>query len=105
MGRGRVATRHWKPFLWQKDAVTNISSRPADRDSSASAINEHGQIVGEKEGSGVFLWQNGRMTYLGILVDNQAALAIDEHGQITGTMAIGPSTTHAFLWQNGQAFS
>lgn len=75
--------------------------------SSASAVNESGQVVGQAfTADGVnraFLWQNGTMTDLGTLGGLRSGAGdINDSGQIVGgSFPAGATTSHAFLWQNG----
>ena len=83
------------------------------KESSAAAINDRGQVVGQSDTKtkGVwhaFLWQNGKMTDLGSFTGNSEANDINERGQVVGTsdtakmQSWGDPTSHAFLWQNGK---
>src|SRR5712691_1279429 len=81
---------------------------PGWRDSSAAAINAHGQVVGtDGTASGrqhAFLCRNGKLTDLGTLGGRDSgASAINGRGQAIGTsLTAKPSRTHAFLWQGGK---
>jgi probable HAF family extracellular repeat protein len=76
----------------------------------ATAINVHGQIVGEanaKPGAlgRAFVWQVGAFRSLGVLPggDYSVAIAINEPGQVVGASATaaGAGHVHAFLWSAG----
>lgn len=80
--------------------------------SSATAINNAGQIVGSSSVDGgkfthAFLYANGSMTDLGTLpgMSNSVAVDINNHGQIIGTSdgfsPNGASITRSFLYENG----
>jgi probable HAF family extracellular repeat protein len=79
--------------------------------SSAYAINNLGQIVGDASvASGfshAFRWQDGTMTDLGLFPGvasgSSRALAINDAGVIVGH-ASTPSGDHAFRWVNGTMF-
>src|SRR2546430_17115906 len=62
--------------------------------SSATRINEAGQILGRSDGEGV-LWDNGAIVPLGF-----DARALNDRGQVIGDMKTG-STVHAVLCQAG----
>jgi probable HAF family extracellular repeat protein len=86
-------------------------------ESSATEINERGQIIGwadKVNGRGwqfrhAFLWQNGKMRDLGTLGGpGSRAYAINNRGQIVGEADTtsakdkdGDAFHHAFLWQDG----
>ena len=78
--------------------------------STANAINNHGQIVGEASNYGPFLYQNGAPQKLGWPAgyDGGQAHAISENGLVAGSDFKSDGTlsgqTHAALWKNGQAF-
>jgi probable HAF family extracellular repeat protein len=78
-------------------------------ESSATEINERGQIIGwadKVNGRGwqfrhAFLWQNGKMRDLGTLGGRDSrALDINDRGQVVG-WAETPTGSRGFLWQNG----
>jgi probable HAF family extracellular repeat protein len=82
-------------------------------ESWAAAINERGQIIGNRlmvpYQVRPFLWQNGKMRDLGTLGGEETrAAAINERGQIVGVSATkakdaeGFQIDHAFLWENGK---
>ena len=77
------------------------------KNSSASHINDLGQIAGNSEyGAGAeqhgFFWTNGRMIDLGTL-DGTASYAADlnNRGQVVGTSTTAAGETHCFLWAAG----
>ena len=80
--------------------------------SSVSDINNRGQIVGSFEPAGVgdamlshaFLWQNGKMTDLGVLpgYEDCYVAEISERGQVVGSCYTADGeTARAFLWDKG----
>jgi probable HAF family extracellular repeat protein len=84
-------------------------------ESSASAINRSGQVVGGaafRGGGGdydAFLWSKGKMVDLGRLAPNDPdadsmALAVNDSGQVVGWShtSFGDLATHGFLWSAGK---
>ena len=80
--------------------------------SLAYSINNRGQIVGysdastpggEAEGYRAFLWQNGKMSDLGVLPQGTGSIArgINDKGQVVGQCTIN-NYSHAFLWERGK---
>ena len=82
--------------------------------SQATAINSHGQVVGDSQVISTlgtpprhaFLYTNGRMVDLGTLPGgiNSQATAINDSGHLVGIAAIALgilANTHAFLYENG----
>ena len=75
--------------------------------SSANAINNAGQVVGESEtasgGSHAVLWQDGKPQDLGTLPrgNSSSASGINNDGQIVGTDTTS-GNNRAFLWQDGK---
>ena len=79
---------------------------PGRTRSTAIAINDRGQIVGNAGSPSApraFLWQKGRMVDLGTLGGATSSVqAINSRGQIVGASITGSGARHAFLWQNGR---
>lgn len=80
--------------------------------SEAYSINDHGQVVGgstactpsgQPESQHAFLWENGKMSDLGVLPQGTGskARAINEKGQVVGVCSVKDGC-HAFLWQRGK---
>ncbi|MGI4791908.1 MAG: hypothetical protein ACRYFS_24050 [Janthinobacterium lividum] len=96
---------HVHGFLWRNGVMTNLGALPGCRYTEPTSINDEGQIVGNSYnivqedgdltlsggalGSGVFLWQNGKMTDLQTLVPSgwklESAVAINNRGDILCT--------------------
>ncbi|MBV9037887.1 MAG: DUF3466 family protein [Acidobacteriaceae bacterium] len=92
-------------FLYSNGALQDLGTL-GGRTSSASSINDRGQVVGEAATTTfnvnhAFLYSNGTMQDLGTLGGyNSTANSINNSGQVVGTAdRVGPS--HAFLYSNG----
>ena len=101
--RGKFPRTFNHAFVWQKGKMTDLGTLPGGKSSTATAINDRGQIVGyastATRTNHAFLWENGKMTDLGTLPRYQAsrAVAINNKGQIVGyTTKTGQR--HAVLW-------
>jgi probable HAF family extracellular repeat protein len=117
---GKIPTTAEFPHLatlWRQGKAINLGSFGGDF-SEALGINDQGQIVGYSYLSRrpnpdsspytkfAFLWQNGKMTRLRGLADDEAgstATSIDNHGRVVGELARGKRAGgRAFLWQAGK---
>ena len=96
--------------VWRRGAFNDLL--PEDEVfSSATDVNERGQIIGEGRGGSLFqafFWERGVRTNftLGGPEAVSQALALNERGQAVGLSTIGPDTPegqphHAFLFHNG----
>jgi probable HAF family extracellular repeat protein len=89
---------HTESFRYAAGAAT-----PVALESRVRAINNAGQLVGNLDTSGAFLWNSGVSTDLGGA--GSQAYAINDLGQIVGAAYLtGNSTRHAFLF-NGAALT
>lgn len=100
-----LQSRDLRPYYAQAVLYLNAQPQPLGiapglQASSASALNDRGQIVGTSSPIGpgfgsqiAFLWQNGVRTELSGLT---AAMGINASGQIVGT-----AKNHAAVWQQG----
>lgn len=89
--------------LWRNGSVINMTpDLAAGKGSSARAINDSGQAVGQISYEDGFLWESGVRTSLGDLGGGFGSTPqdINNAGQIVGSSYTGV-TSHAFLWQNG----
>jgi probable HAF family extracellular repeat protein len=98
--------------------IQQLPNFPGDADGAATAINDHGQIVGISGACDVavgaltathaLLWQNGAVTDLGNLGGKgwNTPMAINKHGDIVGFSDLAGDVSggvlnanfHAFLW-------
>ncbi len=90
----------WGALLWQGAKKSPL----ADANSEGVAINNRGQIAGNREGSSAFLWQQGRVTGLGALsrTGSSRAAAMNERGQIVGSSETKDFARRAFIWEKGK---
>ena len=116
-------------FLWQKGKMTDLGVLPGYDDSSATALNDKGDVVGTMshqadndsavpffKGHG-FLWHSGHLTDLGTLPGcrDTEPMGINNRGQIVGnsynivnegggsfSQSGGALGSGVFLWQNGK---
>ena len=95
-------------FLWDRGRVVHIASRDAS-DGSEPMINERGMVAGTmlvSRNRHAFLWENGKLSDLGILgVGEQAsswASAINDRGEVVGGSSTRGLGYHPFLWRNGR---
>ena len=89
-----------RAFLWRplSQTMTDLGSLD-DGDTTASGINDNGQVVGASRVAGwwrAFLWRprTNAMTDLGSIGRNSAAVALNERGWV-----VGSSGGHATLWK------
>src|SRR5688572_2903285 len=95
--------------LWRNGSIIGLTPElpPYEGTSFASAINDHGQIVGAIDDDDSFFYEgilfaNGTRTNLGGLGGGSTRPAdINNAGQIVGTSSTPAGGGHAFLWQNG----
>lgn len=84
--------------------MTDLGTLPGGTTSSASTLNEQGQVIGVATvGGGArhgFVWQNGTMTDLGALPGGRSSgvSALNEHDQIVGWSTNKTGQRHAVLW-------
>ena len=97
--------------LWSGGAVQSLGTLSGYTFSSATAINDPGEVVGysysypgSPGGTHAFLWKSGALTDLGTLGGTSSqALGVDNMGQIIGSAQTSGGATHAFLWQPATA--
>lgn len=116
VGHATAASGLIEAVLWQNGAATNLGTLVGGTaplsagyvNSSATAINASGQIVGFSLTTGnvyhAVLWQSGAMTDLGVFAtgDQSFAAAINASGEVVGYDMPASGESKAFLWQNGK---
>ncbi len=97
-----------KAARWDSGSVTLLDT-PSGRQSRATAINNHGDVVGQiysrSSASEAARWGSlGLTTLPGLAATGESvATDINDGGQIVGSAATSSAQTHAVLWQNGIA--
>jgi len=91
-----------QPVIWEngkaRDLWKLVDGSTFTTSTSANAINNRGQVVGQTSLGRAVRWQNGKTTDLG----PGTAVAINEHSQIAGYGQTATGQAGAFLWQNGK---
>jgi probable HAF family extracellular repeat protein len=93
-------------YVWSNGVMSDLGTLGGS-ESSATAINEAGQIVGDSSVAGdtarhAFLHAAGAMTDLGTLGGaGSVAFAINSDGQVVGRADTAAGERHAFLWSGG----
>jgi probable HAF family extracellular repeat protein len=92
--------------IWENEGIVDLMPSSADY-ASALGIKAARQIVGTRNGSSAFMWQDGVMTDLGHLeAGGSTANDINDAGHVVGASytndptPLGPMQ-HAFLWEDG----
>lgn len=104
----------YRPVIWSKGKIQELSTYPGDEDGIALSINDYGQAVGNSgcwypwvgsAPSHALLWDDGTVTYLPSLGgDYNVPFAINNQGQaVGGSYLAGDTASHAVLWQGGIA--
>jgi probable HAF family extracellular repeat protein len=99
-------------FLWQNGVTTDLGVLPGDLESGASAINNHGVIVGSSGRTDPetyetfyrpFIFENGTMTPISVPSITAYAGDINDYGVVVGTMrgSGAVSAWHAWIYANG----
>jgi probable HAF family extracellular repeat protein len=99
-------------ILWENGVTTDLGLLEGDEDSGASAINNHGVIVGSSGRTDPetyetfyrpFIYQNGTMTAISAPSATAYAGDINDSGVVVGTMRAGGAVSpwHAWIYANG----
>ncbi|MFN2427230.1 MAG: hypothetical protein ABR587_12375 [Candidatus Binatia bacterium] len=103
-GHAELANGEFHAFLYSGGAMTDLGALASSDHSSATAINEAGQVVGRMNvpgGTHAFLYDNGIVTDLGTLGGWLSdAAAINDAGQVVG-WSLTSETARAFLYEDG----
>ncbi len=83
-------------FLWQGGKMVGLGQGVVP-----TALNSRGQVVGRGP-KRAFLWQHGRITWLGPSGSRSSAEAINDHGQVAGVVWRRDGG-HVVLWQGVKA--
>jgi probable HAF family extracellular repeat protein len=93
--------------LWQDGVAYDLGTLRGES-STAFAINNRGQVVGQSETAAgethAFLWEDGVMRDLGTLggaFTFSVATSINNRGQVVGENVTSQGHSRAFLWQDG----
>jgi probable HAF family extracellular repeat protein len=107
VGWSQLAGGSVRATLWQSGSIIDLGS--AGDYSSATAINNKGQVVGSSTGPAnarAFMWDQGRMINLGTLGQGGDSVAYDinDLGIVVGEYNFQPGVTRGFVWYLGEMF-
>jgi len=96
-----------RAVIFGDGAVTDLGTLNGHSESGATAVNNHGTIVGFSgktlAGNGAsFIYENGTMRNLNVGTDSTVPVAINDAGQIAGTNWLGLQGRGSWLMSNGQ---
>ncbi len=99
-------------FLWQNGKMTDLGTLPGVLESTASAINEPGEIAGwsgnsfrEAIGAHCAAWEKGKVSDLAVSGGACVTTAINNSGQIVGWRETVPGNGRAGTRSCGRAGS
>lgn len=82
--------------------VTDLGTLPGAPDSTATGVNDRGDVVG-RSGDHAVLWRNGRTVDLGTLGGSfSTAVDVNERGDVVGFSQVAGGADHAFVWRGGR---
>ena len=95
-----------KATLWRDGIATNVGLLPGSTASTATDINDGGEVVGNSVVNGAmpraFAWKDGTIRDLGTLGGGTStAVAINENGLIVGSAQNAAGASRAVLYSNG----
>jgi probable HAF family extracellular repeat protein len=103
VGRADYSASNHHAFLWRNGAMIDLGSVDGDPNSTAYAVNNRDQVVGDSSGGHAWLWQNGTIRDLNTLIapgsglSVQSAAAINDSGVIYGTAGLPNGDQHVYL--------
>lgn len=101
VGSANGADGKTRAVIWENGVIRDLGVNPGHY-TTASAINDRGQVLGYSETSGVFLWENGQIQST-ILMDG---LALGPNGEVIGRWCPGMGADHGdcpmYIWQAGR---
>lgn len=109
VGTSSTAAGVGHAFLWQNGSMIDLGVLDGDHDSSASAINAHGAIVGTSASIGdnydqrPFIYENGAMRAIAVQSSEAYATDINDAGAVVGIMRTGGTISpyHAWIYVDG----
>jgi probable HAF family extracellular repeat protein len=111
VGYSTESSGNERAFIWQNGSMHDLGTLPFGNHARASAINNHGQIIGSSDTFDVtcgcqidkaVTWDaNGTISDLGALAGGDTrATAINDLNQVVGESMVA-NGWHTFLWDNG----
>jgi probable HAF family extracellular repeat protein/uncharacterized repeat protein (TIGR03803 family) len=86
-------------FFYRGGVMTDLFSLTAGRAIEATAINNHGVVVGRSRSNHAFIFRDGILEELGTLGGSfSSAYAVNEYGQVVGYASAADNSAHAFLY-------